>query len=62
MRGWSKTEGEDSVVFDHFHTPYTLPKLSLSVITSPNFSVAVYNWFLPYDHSYDHNLGRSSNM
>ena len=59
MRGWSKTEGEDSVVFDHFHTPYTLPKLSLSVTTSLNFSVAVYNWFLPDDHSIYKNHRRS---
>ena len=26
---WSKTEDEDSVVFYHFHTPYTLPTLWL---------------------------------
>ena len=59
MKGWSKTEGEDSVVFDLFHSPYTLPKLSLSVTTGLNFSVAVYNWFLPDDHSIYSNHKRS---
>ena len=59
MKGWSKTEGEDSVVFDFFHTPYTLPQLSLSVTTSLNFSVAVFNWFLPDDHSIYKNHRRS---
>ena len=51
MKGWSKTEDEDHVVFDLFHAPYILPKFSLSVTTGLNFSVAVYNWFLPDDHS-----------
>ena len=59
MKGWSKTEGEDSVVFDLFHTPYTLPRLSLSVSTSLNFSVAVFNWFLPDDHFIYKNHRRS---
>ena len=59
MKGWSKTEGEDSVVFDLFHSPYTLPKLSLSVTTGLNFSVAVHNWFSPDDHSIYSNHKRS---
>ena len=33
-----------------FQSPYTLPKLSLSVYSGLNFSVAAYNWFLPDDH------------
>ena len=50
MSGWSKKEDEDSVVFEFFQSPYTLPKLSLTVGSGLNFSVAVYNWFLPDDH------------
>ena len=50
MAGWSKTENEDSVVFEFFHPTYTLPKFSLSVASGPNFSVAAYKWFLPDNH------------
>ena len=50
MSGWSKKEDTDSIVFEFFQSPYTLPKLSLSVYSGLNFSVAAYNWFLPDDH------------
>ena len=50
MSGWSKKEDKDSIVFEFFQSPYTLPKLSLSVYSGLNFSVAAYNWFLPDDH------------
>ncbi|CAB4007563.1 Hypothetical predicted protein [Paramuricea clavata] len=50
MKGWSKKEDEDSVVFEFFQSPYTLLKLSLAVVSGLNFSVAVYNWFLRDDH------------
>jgi hypothetical protein len=59
MKGWSKTEDEDTVVFEFFHPPYTLPKLALSVATGLNFSVAVYNWFLPDSHPIYNNHKRS---
>ena len=51
MIGWSKIEEEDSVLFEFLHPTYTLPKLTLSVASELNFSVAVYNWLLPDDHS-----------
>ena len=47
MIGWSKTEEEDSVLFEFLHPTNTLPKLSLSVASGLNFSVAVYNWLPP---------------
>ena len=59
MKGWSKTEDEDTVVFEFFHPSYTLPKLALSVATGLNFSVAVYNWFLPDSHPIYNNHKRS---
>ncbi|CAB4007580.1 Hypothetical predicted protein [Paramuricea clavata] len=59
MKRWSKTEDEDTVVFEFFHPPYTLPKLALQVATGLNFSVAVYNWFLPDSHSIYNNHKRS---
>ena len=59
MKGWSKTEDEDTVVFEFFHPPYTLPKLALSVATGLHFSVAVYNWFLPDSHPIYNNHKRS---
>ena len=51
MIGWSKIEEEDSVLFEFLHPTYTFPKLTLSVASELNFSVAVYNWLLPDDHS-----------
>lgn len=50
MVGWSKTEETDSVVFEFLHPIYALPKLSLSVASGLNFSVAVYNLLLPDNH------------
>ncbi len=51
LKGWSKIEDKDSVVFEYYTLPFTLPKFSLSVASELSFSVAVYNWFLPDDHS-----------
>ena len=50
MSGWSKKKDTDSIVLSFFHSPYTLPKLSLSVYSGLNFSVPAYNWFLPDGH------------
>ena len=50
MSGWSKKEDTGSIVFEFLQSPYTLPKLSLSVYSGLNFSVAAYNWFLSDDH------------
>ncbi len=60
LKGWSKIEDEDSVVFEYYILPFILPKFSWSVASELSFSVAVYNWFLPDDHSIynDHKRSR----
>ena len=50
LRGWNKTEN-DNVVFDLFNSTHTLPKLCLSIDTGLNFTVSVFNWFLPDTHN-----------
>ena len=50
LQGWNKTEN-DNVVFDLFNSTHTLPKLSLSIDTGLNFTVSVFNWFLPDTHN-----------
>lgn len=53
LGGWTRTENDNNVVvFDLFNPTYTLPKLSLSVGTGLNFTVSVFNWLLPDDHSF----------
>ena len=59
MKGWLKTENEDSVIFEFWNPTFSLPKLTCSVASSLDFSVAVYNWFLPDDHVIYSELKRS---
>jgi hypothetical protein len=59
MRGWSKRENEDTVIFEFWNATFSLPKLTCTVTSGLNFSVAVYNWLLPEDHSIYLELKRS---
>lgn len=59
MKGWLKTENEDSVIFEFWNPTFSLPKLTCSVASGLDFSVAVYNWFIPDDHAVYSELKRS---
>lgn len=55
-----KTENEDSVIFEIWNPRCSLPKLTFLLATSGlNFSVAVYNWFLPDNHAIYNDMKRS---
>ena len=59
MKGWVKIENEDSVIFEFWNPRFSLPKLTFSVTSGLNFSVSVYNWFLPDDHAIYIDMKRS---
>ena len=59
MKGWMKIENEDSVIFEFWNPRFSLPKLTFSVTSGLNFSVSVYNWFLPDDHAIYIDMKRS---
>lgn len=50
LTGWSKREVDDTMVFEYPDQVYALPKFSFKVDRSLNYSIAIYNWFLPDDH------------
>ena len=37
-------------MYEFWNPTFSLPKLTCSVASGLDFSVAVYNWFLPDDH------------
>ena len=59
MKGWIKIENEDSIIFEYWNPKFSLPKLTFSVTSGLNFSVAVYNWFLPDNHAFYTDMKRS---
>ena len=59
MKGWLKRENEDTVIFEFWNATFSLPKLTCSVTSGLNFSVAVYNWLLSDDHTMYSELKRS---
>lgn len=59
MKGWMKIENEDSVIFEFWNPRFSLPKLTFTVTFGLNFSVAVYNWFLPGSHAVYTDMKRS---
>ena len=50
LTGWTRREEEDRVVFEYLCSVYALPKFYVKVHSSLNFSLIVYNWFLPEHH------------
>ena len=51
LTGWSKIVNEDNITLKFWNEVYALPKLSVTIEDSLNFTVAVYNWLLPDEHT-----------
>jgi hypothetical protein len=51
LSGWTRKVDENNVKFALFDEMFALPKLSVTIETSLNFLVSVYNWLLPDDHT-----------
>ena len=52
LTGWSKTVNETNVTLVFWNKTFALPKLSVTIEVTLNFTVGVYNWLLPDDHTF----------
>ena len=51
LNGWIRAVSDDNLVFELWDESFALPKISVTIETSLNFSVAAFNWLLPVDHT-----------
>ena len=52
LTGWARSINENSVTFELWNEIFALPKLSVTIETSLNFSVSSFNWLLPDEHTF----------
>jgi len=52
LTGWSKSVNENNATLVLWDEIYALPKLVVTIEDSLNLTVAVYNWLLPYEHTF----------
>ena len=51
LHGWTKNVKENNANFVLCDEEFTLQKFSVTVLDSLNFSISVYNWLLPEEHT-----------
>ena len=49
LTGWNRTVEEDNLIFELWDETFALPRISVTIDESLNFSVAAFNWLLPAD-------------
>ncbi len=52
LTGWTRNVNETNVTFELWDDTFALPKFSVTINTSLEFSIYVYNWLLPDEHTF----------
>jgi acylphosphatase len=52
LTGWSKSVNDNNVTLVFWDKICAIPELSLAIEASLNFTLAVYNWLLPDEHTF----------
>ena len=52
LTGWTRSINENNVTFALWDEIFALPKRSVTIETSLNFSIAAFNWLLPDEHTF----------